>query len=203
MSCVRGGGTGIFIDMKESEIIDLLEKTGALLQGHFELRSKLHSDRFFQCAMLQHHPRVFARLCAALGNAVREADVGRLDTVIAPALGGIVVGHELARELDLKSVFAEKQDDKLAMRRFVVESGTRYLVAEDVITRGGRVQETIDLVLAGGGEVAGVAVLVDRSDGQVSFDAPLISLFRMAPKVWPASECPLCRAGRPLVHPGS
>ncbi|MDD5707387.1 MAG: orotate phosphoribosyltransferase [Kiritimatiellae bacterium] len=180
-----------------------LETTGALLEGHFELRSKLHSNRFFQCALLQRHPRVFARLCAALAEQVTAAKLGRLDAVIAPAIGGIVAGHELARALDLLSVFAEKQDGVLAMRRFQIEAGARYLVAEDVITRGGRVQETIDLVRAGGGEVAAVAVLIDRSDGAADFGVPLLSLLRMAPEVWQPSECPLCKKGLPCVHPGS
>ena len=189
--------------MQPREILDDLEATGALLTGHFELRSKLHSDRFFQCALLQRQPRVFARLCAALAAKVEAARPGPLDCVIAPALGGIVAGHELARALDLRSVFAEKQEGRLAMRRFAIEAGARYLVAEDVVTRGGRVQETIDLVRQGGGVVVAVAVLVDRSDGQASFGVPLISLLEMAPQVWEPAECPLCKAGRPLVHPGS
>lgn len=189
--------------MQTQEILHELEATGALLSGHFELRSKLHSDRFFQCALLQRHPRVFARLCAALAAKVEAAAPGRLDCVIAPALGGIVAGHELARALDLRSIFAEKVDGRLAMRRFAIEPGARYLVAEDVVTRGGRVQETIDLVRQGGGEPVAVAVLVDRSAGQANFGVPLVSLLEMAPQVWEPSACPLCQAGRPFVHPGS
>jgi orotate phosphoribosyltransferase len=189
--------------MQPNEILRDLEVTGALLNGHFELRSKLHSNRFFQCALLQRHPRVFARLCAALAEKVKAVDLGHLDSVIAPALGGIVAGHELARGLDLLSVFAEKQDGKLAMRRFAIDAGSRYIVAEDVVTRGGRVQETIDLVRQGGGEVAAVAVLIDRSAGQADFGVPLFSLLEMAPEVWQPGECPLCRAGLPMIHPGS
>ena len=189
--------------MNETDILKMLEETGALLSGHFELRSGLHSNRFFQCALLQRHPRVFERLCAALAAKVRAAHLGHLDAVIAPALGGIVAGHELARALDLLSVFAEKQDGRLAMRRFAIESGARYLVAEDVVTRGGRVQETIDLVRQGGGVVVAVAVLVDRSAGQADFGVPLVSLLEMAPQVWAPVDCPLCKAGQPFVHPGS
>jgi len=189
--------------MQTDEILQDLESTGALLSGHFELRSKLHSDRFFQCALLQRHPRVFARLCAALAAKVEAADLGGLDCVIAPALGGIVAGHELARALDLRSIFAEKVDGKLVMRRFAIEPGARYLIAEDVVTRGGRVQETIDLVREGGGKPVAVAVLVDRSAGQADFGMPLFSLLEMAPQVWEPSACPLCQAGRPFVHPGS
>ena len=190
--------------MNKNEIVHELSATGALLEGHFELRSKLHSNRFFQCALLQRHPRVFARLCSALAAKVREGlDDKRLDCVIAPALGGIVAGHELARDLGLRSVFAEKQDGKLAMHRFSIEPGSRYIVAEDVVTRGGRVQETIDLVRAGGAEVAAVAVLVDRSAGAADFGVPFFKLLEMAPEVWKAEDCPLCREGLPLVHPGS
>ena len=189
--------------MQTQEILRDLEATGALLSGHFELRSKLHSDRFFQCALLQRHPRVFARLCAALAAKVEAADLGGLDCVIAPALGGIVAGHELARALDLRSIFAEKVDGKLVMRRFAIEPGARYLIAEDVVTRGGRVQETIDLVREGGGKPVAVAVLVDRSAGQADFGMPFFSLLEMAPQVWEPAECPLCKAGQPFVHPGS
>lgn len=189
--------------MQPRDILHDLEATGALLTGHFELRSKLHSDRFFQCALLQRQPRVFARLCAALAAKVEAARPGPLDCVIAPALGGIVAGHELARAIDLRSIFAEKQEGRLAMRRFAIESGARYLVAEDVVTRGGRVQETIDLVRQGGGVVVAVAVLVDRSAGQADFGVPLVSLLEMAPQVWAPVDCPLCKAGQPFVHPGS
>jgi orotate phosphoribosyltransferase len=190
--------------MHESDILRALEATGALLSGHFELRSKLHSDRFFQCALLQRQPRVFERLCTALAEELRRAQLGRLDAVIAPAIGGIVVGHELARDLDLHSIFAEKgEDGKLAMRRFKIDSGARYVVAEDVVTRGGRVQETIDLVRAAGAEVAAVAVLIDRSGGAADFGAPLFSLLRMTPQVWQPVDCPLCRQGVAFIHPGS
>lgn len=189
--------------MTTAEILHDLEATGALLTGHFELRSKLHSNRFFQCACLQRYPRVFEKLCKALADKVKAADVGEMDCVIAPALGGIVAGHEVARALDLFSVFAEKQDGQLAMRRFSIEPGKKYLVVEDVITRGGRVQETIDLVKAAGGIPVAVAVLIDRSAGQASFGLPTFSLLEMAPEVWTAEECPMCKTGSRPVHPGS
>ncbi len=189
--------------MPESEILADLAATGALLQGHFELRSKLHSDRFFQCALLQREPRIFARLCQQLAAKVSAAAPGPIDVVIAPALGGIVAGHEVARELGRQSIFAEKEAGALKMRRFQIEPGKRYLVVEDVITRGGRVDETIALVREGGGVVVAVAVLVDRSSGTASFGVPLFSLLEMAPQVWEPQECPLCRQGMALVRPGS
>jgi orotate phosphoribosyltransferase len=113
------------------------------------------------------------------------------------------VGHELARELDVQSIFAEKVDGKLEMRRHIITKGERYIVAEDVITRGGRVQETIDIVNAAGGEVAAIAVLVDRSGGKAVFAHPLISLLQIEPVVYEPADCPLCKQHIPLVHPGS
>ena len=224
--------------MNETDIIQTLEKTGALLSGHFELRSGLHSNRFFQCANVLRYPRIAAQLCDELVRRMKEsgarapspADVtmptltethqpefipsahsGRgarvpdstVDGVISPALGGILVGHEVARALDVKCIFAEKQDGALVMRRFTMKPGERYVVAEDVITRGGRVQETIDLVKAAGAEVVAVLVLVDRSAGQASFDYPTFSLLKMAPEVWEPAACPLCAQKVPFVHPGS
>ena len=190
--------------MTENDILEVLKETGALLTGHFELRSKLHSDRFFQCANVCRYPRAAEKLCAELVQCMRpHLGSGRIDGVIAPALGGLVVGHEVARALDVRSIFAEKQNDKLVMRRFTIQAGERYVVAEDVITRGGRVQETIDIVRAAGAEVVAVAVLVDRSAGLAKFDYPTFSLLQMAPQVWEPAECPMCKQGSKAVHPGS
>lgn len=190
--------------MTEKDVLDLLEETGALLNGHFELRSGLHSERFFQCANLLRYPRKAELLCnAVVKNAVDSGKLGTVDAVISPAVGGILVGHEVARALDVMSIFAEKENDRLVMRRFPIEKGARYVVAEDVITRGGRVQETIDLVEAGGGEVAAIVLLVDRSGGKVVFDYPTFSLVKMEPVVWDPAECPLCAKGSIAEHPGS
>jgi len=191
--------------MNETDIIQTLESTGALLNGHFELRSGLHSNRFFQCANVLRFPRIAGKLCDELVRRMNAElpDLGNVDGVISPALGGILVGHEVARAMDVKCIFAEKQDGMLAMRRFTMKPGERYVVAEDVITRGGRVQETIDLVKAAGAEVAAVLVMVDRSAGQASFDYPTFSLLQMAPEVWEPTACPLCAAQSPFVHPGS
>ena len=203
--------------MTEQEILKIFSDTGALLEGHFELRSKLHSDRYFQCANVLRYPRIAARLCDELVAKMNAAcDVGRIDGVISPAVGGILVGHEVARALDTKCVFAEKVQagdevdatgkpvTKLAMRRFSLKPGERYVVAEDVVTKGGRVQETIDLVQAAGAEVAVVVLLVDRSKGSVKFgDIPMFSLVQIQPTTWEPAACPLCAAGGHPVHPGS
>ena len=203
--------------MTEEEILKIFAETGALLEGHFELRSKLHSDRYFQGANVLRFPRIAARLCDELVAKMNAAcDVGRIDGVISPAVGGILVGHEVARALDTKCVFAEKVQagdevdatgklvTKLAMRRFSLKPGERYVVAEDVVTKGGRVQETIDLVQAAGAEVAAVVLLVDRSKGSVKFgDIPMFSLVQIQPTTWEPAACPLCAAGGRPVHPGS
>ena len=204
--------------MTEKQVLKHFEETGALLSGHFELRSKLHSDRYFQCANVLRYPRIAEKLCREVTQrAVRSGKLGkRIDGVISPAVGGILVGHEVARALGVKCVFAEKVQDgdskdatgkpltKLAMRRFTLKKGERYVVAEDVVTKGGRVQETIDLVKAAGAKVAGVVVLVDRSAGKVTFgEIPMFSLMQMTPQTWTAAECPLCKAGGRPVHPGS
>lgn len=189
--------------MNEQDVLDTFTASGALQSGHFELRSGLHSDQYFQCALVLQHPCAAERLCAGLAAKVMAAG-HRIDAVISPALGGLPVGHELGRQFDVRAIFAEKQEGRLALRRgFVIRPGERFLVAEDVITRGGRVQEVMDIVTARGGIVEAVAVLVNRSAGAFSCAAPLFSLVAMAPVVWPPSECPLCARGQPLDHPGS
>jgi orotate phosphoribosyltransferase len=191
--------------MSNSNLLKKFEETSALLNGHFELRSGLHSNQFFQCALLLQYPRIAGDVCEALVEKMKKV-LGELeiDTVIAPALGGISVGHEVGRVLGVRFVFVEKDSNgDLLMRRFKINEGERFLVAEDVITRGGRVQETVDIVKAHGGVVQAIGVLVNRSGGKAQFDAPLVSLLEMEPVTWEPSECPLCKEGKPLVHPGS
>ena len=203
--------------MTEKQVLKYFADTGALLTGHFELRSKLHSDRYFQCANVLRYPRVAEKLCREVTRrAVASGKLGaRIDGVISPAVGGILVGHEVARALNVKCIFAEKVPGQgvdasgkpntvLAMRRFQIRKGERYVVAEDVVTKGGRVQETIDLVKAAGGKVAGVVLLVDRSAGKVKFGRiPMFSLLQMTPETWTADTCPMCKAGGKACHPGS
>lgn len=189
--------------LSQQDVLQALADTGALLKGHFELRSGLHSADFFQCANLLRYPRVAQRLCEALAERVPTDLRDEVTTVVSPALGGILVGHEVARALDKLSIFAEKAEGKLVLRRFAVNPGDRVLVAEDVVTRGGRVQETIDLVRAAGGTVVAAVTLVDRSGGAAQFDVPHFSLLQMSPVTWTAAECPLCREGSKAVHPGS
>ena len=204
--------------MTDKQVLKYFKDTDALLSGHFELRSKLHSDRYFQCANVLRYPRIAEKLCKEVTlRAIKSGRLGKkVDGVVSPAVGGILVGHEVARALNSKCIFAEKVQDgvgldatgkpltKLAMRRFKIKKGERYVVAEDVVTKGGRVQETIDLVKAAGAKVVGVVVLVDRSAGKVKFGRiPMFSLVQMTPITWEPSECPLCKAGGKPCHPGS
>jgi len=187
--------------MTSNEILDLFRSTNALLDGHFLLRSGLHSRQFFQCALLLQHTTVAARICAALADKLRGIDAR---TVISPALGGIIVGHEVARSLEKPHIFAEKEEGKLVLRRgFKIAPGERFIVAEDVVTRGGRVQETIDIVRAHKGEIVGIAMAVDRSGGAVKFGVPTHSLIALNVETFEADNLPPDLAGSPAMKPGS
>lgn len=187
--------------MTDSEALQIFHETGALLEGHFVLRSGLHSRRYFQCALaLQDMPTV-ERLGAALVSKLGDLSV---QTVIAPAMGGLVLGQEVARQLRCRFIFSEKEDGKLVLRRgFVISPKERILVVEDVVTQGGRVQETIQIVRAEGGELVGVAVLVDRSAGRVNFGVPLTSLLRLEVETFKPDQLPSDLVGVPVVKPGS
>ena len=188
--------------MEQNEILKDFAETGALLTGHFLLRSGLHSNQYFQAALVLQHSLVAAKLCAELAS--KWADKG-IETVIAPAIGGIIVGQEVARSLGVKSIFAEKDDNSnLVLRRgFSLKPGERVLVAEDVVTKGGRVQQTIDLVKSFGAVPVGVAVLVDRSSEPIDFGCPMTALLKLDLATYQPDECPLCKKGLPIDHPGS
>lgn len=190
--------------MNQEEVLKLFEETQALLNGHFELRSGLHSNQFFQCALVLQYPRIAGQLCEALVEKMKkELSDLKVDTVIAPAMGGITIGHDVARALGVRFIFVEKEDNELKLRRFKIKEGERFVIAEDVVTRGGRVQETIDIVNENGGVVAAIGILVNRSGGKAEFEAPLVSLLEIEPVTYDPSDCPLCKEGLDLVHPGS
>jgi orotate phosphoribosyltransferase len=190
--------------MKQEDVLKLFEETNALLSGHFELRSGLHSNQFFQCALVLQYPRIAGQLCEALVEKMTaELKDLKVDTVIAPAMGGITIGHDVARALGVRFIFVEKENNALVLRRFKIKEGERFVIAEDVVTRGGRVQETIDIVKENGGVVAAIGILVDRSGGKARFEAPLVSLLDIEPVTYDPSDCPLCKEGVALVHPGS
>jgi len=184
------------------DLLALFRKTGALLDGHFILRSGLHSREYFQCAILLQHTEIAAQVCGQLADKLREF---HCDTVISPALGGIIVGQEVGRSLGKRHIFVEKEDGKLVLRRgFQISPGERFIVVEDVVTRGGRVQETIDIVRAHGGIVFAVGVIVDRSgDAKPDFACPFVSLVEMSVENFPADNLPPDLAKIPAVKPGS
>jgi orotate phosphoribosyltransferase len=184
------------------ELLALFRKTGALLDGHFVLRSGLHSREYFQCALLLQHTDIAAKVCEWLAEKLREFDC---DAVISPALGGIIVGQEVGRTLGKRHIFVEKEDGKLILRRgFQISADEKFIVVEDVVTRGGRVQETIDIVRAHGGTVSAVGVIVDRSgQAKPDFACPFASLIEMNVETFPADNLPLDLAKIPAVKPGS
>jgi len=189
------------MDSTANEVLSIFKKTGALLEGHFVLRSGLHSTHYFQCAQVCQNMEAVTRLCQLLLAKFPQRDFA---TVLAPAMGGLVLGQEIARQTNKRYVFAEKVEDKLALRRnFKFASGERVLVVEDVITRGGRVQECLDLIAAAGAITAAVLVLVDRSERQTRFSVPHVSLLEMSFPTYTADKLPPALAALPVQKPGS
>ena len=184
------------------DLLALFRKTGALLDGHFVLRSGLHSREYFQCAILLQHTDIAEKVCGWLADKLREFDC---DTVISPALGGIIVGQEVGRSLGKRHIFVEKEDGKLVLRRgFQIAPDEKFIVVEDVVTRGGRVQETIDIVLAHEGIVLAVGVIVDRSGNpKPDFGCPFVSLVEMNVENFAGDNLPSDLANIPAVKPGS
>jgi orotate phosphoribosyltransferase len=187
--------------MTEAEVLTIFRHSGALLEGHFRLSSGLHSPGYLQCALVLQHPREAEALGAALGELVRSLGV---QTVLSPALGGIVIGQEVGRALGVRAIFAERQDGTLTLRRgFALERGEKVLVVEDVVTTGGSTRETMDVARAAGAVVVGACAIVDRSGGKQGLDVPFHALLPMEVKAYKEDECPLCKEGLPVVKPGS
>ena len=184
------------------DLLTLFRQTGALLDGHFILRSGLHSRQFFQCALLLQHTEIAAQVCGQLADKLRGIEC---DAVISPALGGIVVGQEVGRSLGKRHIFTEKEGGGLVLRRgFQISPNEKFVVAEDVVTRGGRVQETIDIVRQRGGVVTGVGVIVDRSGGNLpDFGCPFRSLIALNVETFAGDRIPADLTAVPAVKPGS
>ncbi len=187
--------------MEKEKILELFRSTGALQQGHFRLTSGLHSPEYFQCARVLQYPQYNEILC---GEIFRHFHDWRVELVVAPAIGGIMVGQEVARQLRCRGVFAERESNEMSLRRgFEVKPGERVLVCEDVVTTGGSVLEVVNLVKERGGTVVGVASIVDRSKEPINFGAEFFPLLRMEVPVYQPDDCPLCRENIPIVKPGS
>ena len=188
-------------DTDRDSLLGLFRRTGALLDGHFRLSSGLHSNGYLQCALVLQDPQTAGTLGALLAERVRQWSPG---AVLSPALGGVIVGHEAARGLGVRAIFAERQDGRLLLRRgFTLAQGERVLVVEDVVTTGLSTRETIDVARAAGAEVVGAAALVDRSSGGANLDVPFAALLAVDLPTWDPAACPLCGQGIGIVKPGS
>ncbi len=187
--------------MTEQETLALYEKTGALMRGHFRLTSGLHSDVYLQSALVLQYPEHAAVLGAALAAPFKDARVG---TVLAPAIGGILVAHEVARALGVRALFTERDDNVMTLRRgFTLQRAERCLVVEDVITTGGSTREVVECVARAGGVVVGVGSLIDRSGGAARFDVKRVALATVSATNYPPDVCPLCKTGGQAIKPGS
>jgi len=186
----------------QEDILKIFRSSGALLEGHFLLTSGNHSNQYFQCAKVLQHPDYAERLCGIIANNFNDKNI---DVVIAPAIGGIVVGQEVARQLGARSIFAERKDGTMQLRRgFEIKAGERVLVCEDVVTTGGSVFEVIGIVKNLKGKLAGVGVIVDRSGGSVKFPVDdQVACYTTQVVKYSPEECPLCKEGSEPVKPGS
>jgi orotate phosphoribosyltransferase len=187
--------------MQKNPLLDIFKTTGALLEGHFKLTSGRHSPQYFQCALVLQHPDPLQLISGIIVDHFRSCEI---DTVISPAIGGIVVGTEVGRQLGKKTVFTERKDGVMSLRRgFTVMPGEKFLVIEDVITTGGSVKEVIELIEAAGGIVVGVGSVVDRSNGKVRLSDKQFSALVLEAVSYSPEECPLCKADIPIEKPGS
>lgn len=187
---------------KRVDILEMFNSAGALLKGHFLLSSGLHSDRYLQCALLLSHPSYAEKMCSRLADMFKG---DKVDLVIGPAYGGILVAYELARRLGVRAIFTERKDATMQLRRnFNIEKGERVLIAEDVITTGKSVIEVIDTIRPYMPKIIGIAALIDRSPRKRPFGKLRFkSLKKIDIKTYTQQACPMCKKGVPLVKPGS
>ena len=187
--------------MTEAEVRELLVKHGAILEGHFLLTSGLHSGMYVEKFQVLQYPKATERLCE--GFAEKFAGE-KIDVVIGPVTGGIILAHETAKHFGTRAIFAERDNGKMTLKRgFEIKPGEKVLIVEDIVTTGGSVMEVIEVVKEWGGVIAGVAMLVDRSGGTVDFGVPAKALLTLDIKTYAPADCPLCKQGLPLVKRGS
>jgi orotate phosphoribosyltransferase len=187
--------------MTNDEVIDRFRKSGALLEGHFLLSSGLHSSVYLQCAIALQATRDAMAFGVAIADRVREREI---HTVASPAIGGLVIGYEVARQLGVRFIWTERENQIMTLRRgFTLRGGERLLVVEDVITTGGSTRDTIDVLQTAGGEVIAAASIIDRSGGRADVGVPRISLATLDVAANSSDDCEACRRGEPVVKPGS
>ncbi len=186
--------------LNETGLVELLKQTGVIMEGHFLLTSGRHSGRFLQCSQLLQYPQHAEKVCRMMAEPFKDKQI---NTVIGPAMGGVILSYETARALGARALFAERTaEGTMAFRRgFQVAAGEKVLVVEDAITTGGSVQKVLDLLKQTGVEVAGVSIMIDRTSGKVDFGVPMQALLSMEIESYEPAECPLCREGVPLEKP--
>jgi orotate phosphoribosyltransferase len=186
----------------EQQILELFRSKQAYLEGHFLLSSGLHSPNYMQCAKILQFPRIAEDLGRSLQERLSEK-VSEVDLILSPALGGVIIGHEVARAWDVPFLFCEREDGQMKLRRFEIQPGQKVVVIEDVVTTGGSTKETIAVAREKGAQVVGVGSIVDRSVKPPEFPAPFRSLLKLPLEQYQAENCPLCAKNLPLVKPGS
>ena len=188
----------------EDRVLELLKESEALLEGHFLLSSGKHSDRYVQCAKLLMYPERAEEVCKVIKKKLEDANV-KVDAVVGPAMGGIVIAYELARALGVRAMFTERENEEMTLRRgFFINEGEKVLVVEDVVTTGKSSLETIKVLKEHGAEVLGIASIVDRTNGKVNLEYPLFPAIALSVNAYENTDCPLCDKGEiELVKPGS
>ena len=185
--------------MTREEIMQILEKTGVILNGHFRLTSGRHSDMFLQCSQVMQYPRFAEKICAALAEQWKDAGV---ELVVGPAMGGVVMAYEVARHLGVRAIFAEKDNGKMVLKRgFAIRPGENVLLVEDAVSTGGSVNEVAETVAQCGGNIVGIGALVDRTGGKISFGVPFKPLLSVEVNSWAPTECPMCKEGKEVTLP--
>lgn len=187
-------------------VLDIFRRTGAYLRGHFKLTSGLHSPEYLQCALVLQHPLHAERLGAELGAALRELAAPEvIAMVVSPAMGGLIIGHEVARALGVPHIFTERDaNGKMTLRRgFTLPEAAAVAVVEDVVTTGGSTREVVELIRAGGARPVAAGSVIDRSGGRADVGVPRVALATLEVVAYPPENCPLCREGTPAVKPGS
>jgi orotate phosphoribosyltransferase len=183
------------------DVLQLFRESGALHEGHFRLSSGLHSSGYLQCALVLQHPQHAETLGRALGDVLRDLNA---TVVLSPALGGLIIGHEVGRALGVRAIFAERQENTLTLRRgFSLSAGDRVVIIEDVVTTGASTRETMVVARNAGATVVGAGSIIDRSGGAASLDVPFRALVALNLPTYDQSACPMCAEGKPVTKPGS
>lgn len=187
-------------NLNEASLIELLKQTGVIMEGHFLLTSGRHSARFLQCSQLLQYPWHTEQVCRLMAEPFKKEQV---ETVIGPAMGGVILSYETARALGARAIFAERAEEgRMVLRRgFQISAGEKVLVVEDAVSTGGSVQKVLDLLAQSGAEAVGVSVIIDRTSGKVDFGLPMQALLSMEVESFAPEECPLCREGILLQKP--